>query len=102
MCIRDRGIVVGLFFGERAELLRYVGDIYVRLLQMTVLPYVMVSMIAGFGSMNLAQARRLFLRVGLLTLALWVLALGAAFIMPVIFPAIETAAFFSTSLVEPR
>lgn len=96
------GIAVGLFLGERAGIFAFAANAWVRLLQMTVLPYVMVSVIAGIGAMNVAQARRLFLRVGALTLILWALALGVVFLMPLTFPRVETASFFSTSLVEQR
>jgi Na+/H+-dicarboxylate symporter len=33
------GIFVGLFFGDYAAVLQPVADIYIRLMQMTVLPY---------------------------------------------------------------
>jgi len=60
------GILLGVFLGERASFLRYVADGYIRLLQMTVLPYVTVSLIAGIGSPRLDQARTLGLRAGLI------------------------------------
>jgi len=44
------GTAVGLFLGERAGLFRYGVDGFIRLLQMTVLPYVTVSLVAGSGS----------------------------------------------------
>ena len=69
---------------------------------MTVLPYVMVSLIEGIGSLDGARARRLFVRVGTLSLVLWALALGAVMLMPFVFPEIESASFFSTTLVEAR
>ena len=96
------GIGVGLFLGDRAAIFKVVADIYLRLLQMTVLPYVIVSVIAGFGALDAAKARGLFLRVGALTLALWGLTLGLVLVMPLTFPTIETASFFSTSLVQER
>jgi len=96
------GVAAGLFLGEYAAPLKIVADGFVRLLQMTVLPYVTVSMIRGIGSLDPADARRLFLRVGGLTLALWGLTLTAAFAMPLTFPAYESASFFSTTLVEER
>jgi Na+/H+-dicarboxylate symporter len=61
-----------------------------------------VSLIVGIGSLDPVAARRLFLRVGALTLALWGLTLGAVFLMPLAFPALESASFFSTTLVEAR
>ncbi len=97
------GIASGLFLGELAAPLRLAADGFVRLLQMTVLPYVTVSLVVRIGSLDPASAKRLFLRVGALTLVLWVLALGAVFLMPLAFPTLESASFFSTTLVEtPR
>jgi len=96
------GVATGLFFGEKAGVLQLVAEGYLRLLQMTVLPYVMVSLIEGIGSLDGARARHLFVRVGTLSLVLWALALGAVMLMPLVFPEIESASFFSTTLVEAR
>jgi Na+/H+-dicarboxylate symporter len=96
------GILLGVFLGERASFLRYVADGYVRLLQMTVLPYVTISLIAGIGSLRLDQARTLGLKVGLVLALLWSIALAMALLVPVAFPPLQTASFFSTSLVEPQ
>ena len=74
------GVATGLFLGDRAAPLRYLADGFIRLLQMTVLPYVTVSLVAGIGGLDAPTARRLFLRVGALTLVLWGLALGAVFL----------------------
>jgi len=94
------GVATGLFLGDRAAPLRFLADAFIRLLQMTVLPYVTVSLIAGIGGLDAATARRLFLRVGALTLVLWGLALGAVFLMPLTFPPLQAASFFSTTIVE--
>jgi Na+/H+-dicarboxylate symporter len=96
------GVATGLFLGEKAGVFQLVAEAYLRLLQMTVLPYVMVSLIEGIGSLDGARARRLFVRVGTLSLVLWALALGAVLLMPFVFPEIESASFFSTTLVENR
>src|SRR4029079_12461762 len=71
------GIAVGLFVGERAAALQLWADAYVKLLQMTVLPYVAVSLGGGLGSLSMTEASRLGSRVGLLLLGLWAVALGA-------------------------
>jgi len=94
------GIGTGLFLGEKAAFLKFAADGYVRLLQMTVLPYIIVSVIAGFGTLDVKKARILFVRVGLLTIVLWGLALGLVFLLPLAFPTVQTASFFSSSLVE--
>src|SRR5262249_18279009 len=44
----------------------------------------------------------LFVKVGALVIALWALALAAAFLMPLAFPAIQAASFFSTTLVQEQ
>ena len=94
------GAATGIILGEQAAIFRFVVEGFIRLLQMTVLPYVTVSLIAGIGSLNVVKAKHLFLRVGALSLVLWALALGAVFLMPVAFPVIQTASFFSTTMVD--
>jgi Na+/H+-dicarboxylate symporter/ABC-type amino acid transport substrate-binding protein len=96
------GAVVGLFFGEGVSFLQVVADAYVRLLQMTVLPYVTVAIIIGLGSLDAAQARVLGTRVGVILLLIWAVALGTVMLFPLMFPHNQNASFFSTSLVEGR
>jgi Na+/H+-dicarboxylate symporter/ABC-type amino acid transport substrate-binding protein len=96
------GAAVGLFFGERVSGLQDIADAYVKLLQMTVLPYVTISIISGLGSLNAAQARTLGMRVGLVLALLWALALAAVLLFPLMFPPHQSASFFSTTLVEER
>jgi Na+/H+-dicarboxylate symporter len=95
------GIGAGLFFGEPMGALKVVGDAFVRLLQMTVLPYVMISLVAGLGHLGYAEARSLAFRGGLLLALLWALSFAVVALMPLAFPAVETASFFSTTQVEP-
>src|SRR4029079_2731243 len=96
------GAAVGWFLGPRAEPFRLVADAFVRLLEMTVLPYLTVSLVGGIGSLDSRRAKSLFLRVGAITLVLWGLALSLVLLMPLAFPEIQTASFFSTTLVEDR
>ena len=94
------GVAVGLFFGDLVAPLKVVADGFVRLLQMTVLPYVTVSIIVSLGSLDFAEARRLGMRAGAVLVGLWGLALGYAFLFPLVFPPSESASFFSNSLLE--
>ena len=96
------GIAVGVFLGERASVFGWAADGFVKLLQMTVLPYVTVSIVMSLGSLDYARARTLGLRAGTVLLALWAIALMFTFLIPVAFPEIQTASFFSTTLVERR
>ncbi|PYR51579.1 MAG: hypothetical protein DMF89_05535 [Acidobacteria bacterium] len=96
------GVAVGLFFGEQAAVLQIVADAYVKLLQMTVLPYVTISIISGLGALSAQQARALGLRVGIVLALLWGVALAAVFLFPLMFPPNQNASFFSTTLLEER
>ena len=96
------GIFTGLFFGEPAASLQPVADIYIRLMQMTVLPYLVMSLIIGFGQLGADQARRLALRGGVLLLLIWVLSFAVIAAMPAAFPVMQSASFFSNALIEPR
>jgi len=96
------GILVGLFLGEQALVLKWAADGFVKLLQMTVLPYVTVSIVESLGSLRGAEARRLGLRAGAVLVALWLVGRVYAMLVPLTFPNAETAAFFSTTLIERR
>jgi Na+/H+-dicarboxylate symporter/ABC-type amino acid transport substrate-binding protein len=94
------GVAVGLFFGERAGVLAAVADGFVKLLQMAVLPYVTVSIIASIGALRLEDLRMLGVRAALVIAGLWVLALSFAFLMPLTFPRTQSGSFFSAALLE--
>jgi Na+/H+-dicarboxylate symporter len=96
------GVALGIFVGERVAPLQVVADAYLRLLQMTVLPYVTVSLVSGLGALRLDQAKALAVNCGMLLLGLWALALAAVFLFPIIFPRVDSASFFSTTLLEGR
>jgi len=94
------GIATGLFFGELVAGLKVFGDIFVKLLQVTVLPYIIVSLIAGFGRMQLDQAKRLAVRGTGVLLAIWGLALVIIFAGALAFPSLDTASFFGSPVSE--
>ena len=96
------GAALGLFVGERTSVLRIAADAYIKLLQMTVLPYVTVSIVGGLGSLDAAQARVVGKRVGLILALLWALALSAVMLFPLTFPRNQNASFFSTTLLQER
>jgi Na+/H+-dicarboxylate symporter len=94
------GVGTGLFLGETAGVFETVADAFVKLLQMAVLPYVTVSIIGSIGSLRAEDIRVLGARTALVLAGLWVLALAFAFLIPLTFPPTESAAFFSTTLLE--
>ena len=95
------GIALGLFFGEIVAPLEIGGRIFIGMLQMTVLPYIMLSLIINLGSNHLGRkpwpaadtdrrVPRYFLLLGAIVL----------FLTPLAFPPIESASFFKSSLVS--
>ena len=83
-------------------MLKVAADGFVKLLQMAVLPYITISIITSLGTLRYDQAKTLGLRAGAVLGGLWCIALLFAFLIPVAFPEIETASFFSTTLVGQR
>ena len=96
------GVSVGLFFGEPASVLQPLADIYIRAMQMTVLPYLMLTLIGGLGKLDHATARRLGSRALMLVAALMLLAAAVIAVMPLSFPPLVSASFYSDALIEPR
>ncbi|MGK7914687.1 MAG: cation:dicarboxylase symporter family transporter [Prochloraceae cyanobacterium] len=95
------GIGCGLFFGEGCARFQILGDAFIGLLQMTVLPYIVLSLIGGIGKLNLEQSKRLAGKAILILLILWAIAIVSILLIPLAFPDLQSASFFSTSLVEP-
>jgi hypothetical protein len=95
------GVAVGIFLGEHAAIFSFAATGFVKLLQVTVLPYMTVSIVANLGRLDYAQACTLALKAGSVLLSFWGIGLGLAFLFPLAFPVVESARFFSTTLVEP-
>ncbi len=95
------GVATGLFFGELAASLKIIGQIFIGLLQMTVLPYILVSLIASLGRLSYSEAKTLALRGGGFIVLFWGVTLAAVVGIALSFPAWESATFFSSSLAEP-
>jgi Na+/H+-dicarboxylate symporter/ABC-type amino acid transport substrate-binding protein len=93
------GIALGLFFGEIVAPLEAGGRIFIGMLQMTVLPYIILSLVINLGRISWSESRGLLLT--LIAVFSIFLLLGAIvlFLSPVAFPPIESASFFKTSLV---
>ena len=94
------GIACGIFFGEKVAFLQVAGNAFIKLLQMTILPYILVSLVNGIGGLTFNQAKELAKKGGVLLLLFWAIAFAMILLIPLSFPAWESSAFFSTSLVE--
>ncbi len=94
------GVAWGLFFGDTTNWTKWIGDVYVGLLQMAVLPYIALSLMSNIGRLTIESGKQL-LRTGLVVLlGLWAIGLVCLFIMAQAFPAWEAGSFFSSRFVE--
>lgn len=96
------GICTGIFVGEPAGDLEVIGNVYIRLLQMTVLPYVLVSIIGGLGRLDSNMASRIGMRAVKVILIMWLSVMLTLLLLPLAYPNWQTSGFFSTSMTaEP-
>ena len=94
------GILVGVFLGEIAKQFEIIGQVFIQLLQMSILPFLMLSLITGLGGLSYAEALSLGKKAGSILLVLWGIALTMVVVLPLTFPQWDAAMFFSPSLVE--
>ena len=94
------GVLTGLFLGEYASHLAIVGRAYIGLLQMSILPYMVVSLMGGIGGLGYDKAKKLAITGGIVLIGSWLLAFVVVFVMPLAFPDVEAGSFFSPSMVE--
>lgn len=96
------GVVAGIVFGDWMRHLQVIGDVFVGLLQMTVLPYIVVSLVASLGRLTYREVRLLAVNGGIFILLFWLVAVVVVLGMVIGFPSWPSATFFSTSLIEER
>ena len=94
------GILCGIFFGEYCAGLIVFGDAFIKLLMMSILPFIVFSLIGGIGRLTYADARTLAIKAGAVLLLFWGIVYSIILLMPLSFPAIKSASFFSQSVIE--
>ncbi len=94
------GILVGLFFGEMTAPLKIIGDAYVGMMQMTVMPFIVLALIGGVGKLSARQGKLLLTRVAAIIIGLWLIGFYSIVLFGMSLPEQHTASFFSTSLIK--
>ena len=94
------GIAVGVFFGEMAGWMEIVGEVFIKLLQVTVIPFISLSLITGLGGLKYETVKRLALKGGAVLFTLWAITLLVIILTPLSFPSWPSSSFFSTSLTD--
>ena len=95
------GVLFGLFFGEDIAWIQTIGDVYIKLMQITIIPYIMVSIMVGLGSMSYQQAKEIAVHVGKILLLIWAIGLVLIFLSTLAYPDLTSASFFSDSTIQP-
>lgn len=80
------GIFAGLFFGPYCTVLKPIGDIFIILLQIVVIPYIPSLLMHGLGSLTPELAKKLFIKGWPFLILLWVLVLVVCYIVKVLIP----------------
>lgn len=91
------GIICGLFFGESCSVFKPFASGFVKLLQVTVLPFIVVNLISGIGSLRQDEAKNIAFKSGLVMLLFWALGIASFFSMQLAFPPLSRPTFFSAS-----
>lgn len=91
------GLACGVFFGDLMEPLTPIGDAFIMLLKMSVLPYITCALIRGIGGLRRRQGRQLIKEGGLFLLIIWTITLGTLYALTLIFPFQDTAYYHQPS-----
>ena len=94
------GALAGLFFGEMIAVLDPVGQVFIKLLQITVIPTVIIFIITGIGTISEADARDFLRKLVGVVFLLWVLGVLVFFAAQYAFPPVQSSSFFSTTQVS--
>jgi Na+/H+-dicarboxylate symporter/ABC-type amino acid transport substrate-binding protein len=90
------GIICGLLFGEMCSYLEPFTVAFIKIMQITVIPYIVFSLLHGIGGLTKKQAKTIAIKGSLVLIAFWVITIILFFSMQFTFPAIKTASFYSS------
>ncbi|WP_440053450.1 cation:dicarboxylate symporter family transporter [Pseudoalteromonas sp. T1lg65] len=96
------GIATGLVFGERVSFLKPIGSGFVNLMQITILPYIVVSLIVGLGKFHPDQVKNILAKAALVMVAIWSVGLAVIWCFILTLPDHDAGTFFSPALVANR
>ncbi len=89
------GAACGLFFGEMTVAFGVLGEAFIMLLKMTILPYISFSLIHAVGSLSVKAAVRLFARALLFFVGLWAVTLAVIYVISFLFPEQNIPIYYS-------
>ena len=95
------GVATGLIFGERVAFLQPIGTGFVKLMQITIFPYIVVSLIVGLGKFNPEQVKSILVKAATVMVTLWIVGLAAIWCFTLTLPKHDAGTFFSPALISP-
>ncbi|MEN8136963.1 MAG: cation:dicarboxylase symporter family transporter [Bacteroidota bacterium] len=94
------GVALGLFFGEHVAGFSIFGDAFIGLLQMTVLPYIMLSLMVNIGRLSLDKGMKMIKNAAIVLSVLLLLGIVVVLVLPTVFPTWVSASYYDESLIR--
>ncbi|MCR9134406.1 MAG: cation:dicarboxylase symporter family transporter [Alphaproteobacteria bacterium] len=91
------GVLIGLLSPTLSSIIAPVGDIYIRLMEVVVLPYLISSLVLGLGQLAPQTALKLFKNSWLIYLTLWAATFLVVFVAASTVPLVQQAAVINYS-----
>ena len=92
------GILCGLIFGDLCVFLGLLGDIFIKIMQITVIPYIIVSLLHAIGGLTKEKGKAIAIKGCVVLFIFWLISILIFFTLQLIFPSIESASSFSSTL----
>lgn len=92
------GVFIGLFFGDHCSILKPISTIYIGLTQIVLYPFLICTLLSGFGQLAPSMATKLLERTWIILLALIVVCFG---VIGILATAIPTSIGLEVELPKP-
>jgi Na+/H+-dicarboxylate symporter/ABC-type amino acid transport substrate-binding protein len=88
-------VAAGIFFGELTAPLIWIGDAFIMLLKMSILPYLAFALMSGIATLDVKQAKQLVKYGGFFLVIIWAVVIVTLYLLTYSFPAQEVIPFYS-------
>ncbi|GEM_PF-1169747 len=88
------GLFIGIFFGELCSVLEPFNKLFIRVFQITIIPYMVFSILESIGSLDNETAKTIGKKGGVILLILWGVSIFYALCLRFSLPNVQRAKFF--------
>jgi len=96
------GAACGLFLGEKASIFEPFAMAFIKIMQISVLPFLVASIISGVSNLKVSEAGKIALKGGIVVISFWIVSIVAILLIARSFPQMHTGSFFSTRFLEDQ